>query len=62
VRAEETLVLETLEGGVHRPDGQLAPGALGEVGAYGETVRVIGESNDGEEGGELEGAETRSGH
>jgi len=59
-RAEEALVLEALESGVHRAHRQLAPRALGEVVAHGKSVSIVAEANDSEEGRELEGSERRS--
>ena len=53
-RPEQSLVLEALQRGIHGADRQLASRAFGEIVADRESVRVVREANDGEQGGELE--------
>jgi hypothetical protein len=53
-RLEQTLVLESLERGIHCANGIIAADARGELSANREPVCVVLEVRDRQQGGELE--------
>jgi hypothetical protein len=53
-RGQQPFILEPLQGRVDRTDRVLAPSAFREVSSHGKAVRLLIETSDGKQRGELE--------